>query len=452
MLCKLKLVRSALSSPTSRLLIGLAVTLAAVGVFSLYALRQIAGLRDLQTSTVDRNRKDSLQLLRIQNNLNSLGLAMRDMLDPDPAYPLEAFKGQFARSRMDLDDALKMEAQLAPAAAGPGRRQYVSNRVGQFWVSVDQLFALAGRDDARARRLIRETLQAQQAALTNTVARLLVENNEVEQAAMTQIQAIYGRVERQVYFFLAAMLLIISLTSLYLIRANRRLFNRLAIFSDHRSELARKLITVQEEALHSIARELHDEFGQILTAIGAMLRRAEKQGLPPDSPFREELHEARQVAQTTLEKIRSLSQVLHPTILDDGGLEKAIDWYVPTFEKQTGIAVKYEKSGASPVVPDRIAINIYRVLQEALNNAARHSHTQTVWVRVRFSPDRFRLEVEDRGAGLPAERDPSMRRGTGLVAMRERAELLRGTIEFLRPGEKGTLVRLDVPLTEDATA
>src|SRR5208283_103379 len=130
MLCRLKLVRSALSSPTSRLLIGLAVTLAAVAVFSLYALRQIAGLRDLQTSTVDRNRKDSLQLLRIQNNLNSLGLAMRDMLDPDAPYPLEAFKGQFDRSRLDLDDALRLEAQLAPTA-GPGRRQYVANRMAQ---------------------------------------------------------------------------------------------------------------------------------------------------------------------------------------------------------------------------------------------------------------------------------------------------------------------------------
>jgi signal transduction histidine kinase len=433
------------------LLIGLAVTLAAVAVFSLYALRQIAGLRDLQTSTVDRNRKDSLQLLRIQNNLNSLGLAMRDMLDPDAPYPLAAFKGQFDRSRLDLEDALRLEAQLAPAA-GPGRRQYVETHMAQFWVSVDQLFALTGRDDARARQLIRNTLQAQQAALTNTIARLLVENNEVEQMAMTRIQAIYDRVERQIYVFLAAMLLTISLTSLYLIRANRRLFNRLAILSDHRSELARKLIAVQEEILHSISRELHDEFGQVLTAIGAMLRRAEKKGLPPDSPFREELQEARGVAQATLEKIRSLSQVLHPTILDDGGLEKAIDWYLPTFERQTGIAVKYEKSGVAPAIPDRIAINVYRVLQEALNNAARHSQSQTVWVRVRFGPDRFQLEVEDRGAGLPAEGSPSMRHGTGLVAMRERASLLGGTIEFVRAGERGTLVRLDVPLAEEAGA
>ncbi len=89
------------------------------------------------------------------------------------------------------------------------------------------------------------------------------------------------------------------------------------------------------------------------------------------------------------------------------------------------------------------------MLQEALNNVARHSHSQVAWVRVRFAPDRLHLEIEDRGVGMPPEGDASMRKGTGLVAMRERAELLRGRIEFLRPGEKGALVRLDVPLSED---
>ena len=83
-----------IDSPTGRLLAGLAVTLAAVGVFSFYALRQIRGLEDLQTRTVDRNRKDSLQLLRIQNDLNQLGIFMRDMLYGDDPYPLAAWKKQ----------------------------------------------------------------------------------------------------------------------------------------------------------------------------------------------------------------------------------------------------------------------------------------------------------------------------------------------------------------------
>jgi signal transduction histidine kinase len=441
-----------LSSPTSRLLIGLAITLAAVAVFSLYALRQIAMLKDLQARTVERNRKDSLQLLRIQNDLNSLGLAMRDMVDGYEPYPLEAWRGQFNRTRVDLDDALRIEAELAPEARG-ARRHYISNALTQLWTSVEQLFSMAGGDTSQARMFIRTSLEAQQAALTNAVARALVENNEVEQQAAARIQAIYAHVERQIYLFLAAVLVAISLTSLYTIRSNRMLFERLAVLSSHRSELARKLITVQEEVFHSLSRELHDEFGQILTAIGAMLSRAEKKGgLPPDSPFRAEVAEVREIAQSTIDKIRSLSQVLHPTVLDDGGLEKTIDWYLPTFQKQTGIAVEYEKTGTSPAVSDRVAINVYRVLQEALNNLAKHSGVQTAWVRVRYAPDRLELEVEDHGAGIPERNGSAPGQGTGLVAMRERAELLHGRIEFVRAGEKGTLVRLEIPLGEDTTA
>jgi signal transduction histidine kinase len=428
-------------------MIGLAVTLATVAVFSVYVLEQLSFLRDLQTRIVDRNRKDSLQLLRVQRNLNELGLAMRDMAEGDEPYPLAAWQSQFGRIRVDLDDALKSEATLAPIARGADRQLYIARSLAQFWTSVDLLFELSEPSPAQARLLIRTTLQAQQAALSNTVARSLVENTDVEEAAAAQIQTIYTRVERQVYLFVAAMVVVISLTSFYMIRSNRGIFQRLAMLSEHRSELARKLITVQEEIFHSISRELHDEFGQILTAIGAMLRRAEKKGLPPDSPFRAELQEVREVAQSTLEKIRSVSQVLHPTVLDDRGLEAAIDWYVPTFEKQTGIPVKYDKQGTSPVVSDRVAINVYRVLQEALNNLVRHSGSPVAMVRIEYAPDRLKLEIEDRGVGI--QQGNGERPGTGLVAMRERAEMLHGRIEFLRPGEKGTLVRLEIPLSED---
>ncbi len=437
------------TSPTNRLLIGLAVTLAAVAVFSLYALRQLAGLKDLQTGIVDRNRKDSLQLLRIQNDLHSLGLAMRDMLDNDEPYPPAAFRAPFARIRADLEDALRLEAQFAPTASTSGRQQFVAGSLVQFWTTVDHLFAMADKDVAQARLIVRNTLQPQQAALTSTVARLLVENNEIEEQAAAQIQSIYEGTERQIYILLAAVIGTIAVTSLYLIRSNRRVFENLAQLSEHRSELARRLITVQEEVLHSISRELHDEFGQILTAMGAMLRRAQKR-LPPDSPFHEDIHEVRGVAQSTLEKVRSLSQVLHPTILDDGGLEKAIDWYIPMFEKQTGITIKYEKTGASPAIPDRIAINVYRVLQEALNNLAKHSESNQAWVRIDFGPERLKLEVEDHGIGLPQSGVASSR-GTGIIAMRERAELLHGRIDFLKgPGDRGTLVRLDIPISEVA--
>ena len=220
-------------SPTMALLVGLIITLTAVVTYSWYITRQISGLRVLQTDLADRNRRDSLQLLRIQNDLNSLGLAMRDMLDSNQAYPLTAWSAQLQRLRLDLDDALRREEQIAVARQTPEQRRYLASSLAQFWDAVDRMFELArnGRED-EARVQIELSLQARQAALTATVARLLVQNNEAEEQTARRVQEIYGQVQRQVYWLLTATLAAIVATSLYLIYSNRRLFARLALLSD----------------------------------------------------------------------------------------------------------------------------------------------------------------------------------------------------------------------------
>ena len=429
-------------SPTAGLFLGLVITLAAVVAYSAYITRQISSLRELQDNLVDRNRKDSLQLLRIQNDLNLLALAMRDMLDNDEPYPLTAWSAQFQRIRSDLDDALRLEQQVAVADRTPEQSQYLGSRVAQFWDAVDRTFGLAQQGkQAEARTQIQLSLQERQATLSTAVARLLVQNNESEEQAAQRIAQIYGRVQRQVYWFLTATLIAILLTSLYLIRSNRRLFAQLAALSAQRSDLAQQLISTQESTLRYISRELHDEFGQILTAMGSMLGRAGKYA-PPDSTLRADLEEVRGIAQTTLDKVRSLSQALHPVMLDEAGLESTLDWYLPVVERQSGIDISYEKSGTPFPVDGNAAIHVYRVLQEAVNNVIRHSGAKNAWVRLRFLSQGLELEVEDHGKGFVA---PAAKTGIGLVAMRERAELLNGKIEFASPAAGGTLVRLTVP-------
>ena len=198
--------------------------------YSLYVTSQITGLRELQRDLADRNRQDSLQLLRIQNDLNSLGLAMRDMLDADEPYPLTAWSAQFDRIRLDLENALRREQEVAVARRTPEQQRYLATSLAQFWDAADRIFALArdGQED-EARVQIRLSLQARQAALSTAVARLLVENNESEEQTAERVQEIYDRVQRQVYWFLTATLVAIVLTSLYLIRSNRRLFAELAL-------------------------------------------------------------------------------------------------------------------------------------------------------------------------------------------------------------------------------
>jgi signal transduction histidine kinase len=433
-------------TPTRGLYLGLIITLAAVVTYSAYITRQISGLRELQNNLVDRNRKDSLQLLRIQNDLNSLALAMRDMLDNDEPYPLTAWSAQFQRIRTDLNDALRHEQQVAPVNRTPEQEQYLENSVAQFWDASDRTFALAsGPNQTEARTQIRISLRARQEALSTAVSRLLVQNNESEEQAALRIGKIYDRVQRQVYLFLTATLIAILFTSLYLIRSNRRLFAQLATLSEQRSELAQKLISTQESTLRHISRELHDEFGQILTAVGAMLTRAGKHA-PEGSPLRTELREVCEITQTTLDKVRSLSQALHPVMLEETGLESTLDWYLPVVERQAGLHVFYEKSGDSFSVKGDAAIHVYRVVQEALNNVTRHSGAGEAWVRLRFLPKSLMVEVEDHGKGFEAQ---AAKQGIGLVAMRERAELLGGSIEFVPTAQvgngTGTLVRLSVP-------
>ena len=429
-------------SPTLGLLLGLIITLSAVVAYSAYITWQVTGLRKLQTDLVDRNRKDSLQLLRIQNDLNSLAVAMRDMVSGDEPYPLTAWSAQFQRIRADLDDAMRLEAGFAAASRTPDQTAFLTSSFTQFWNAVDRIFALArnGREK-EAREQIQLSLQERQAALSTAVARFLVQNTENEEQAGQRIVQIYDRVQFQAYMFLAATLLAILLSSLSVIRWNRRLFARLAEISERRSELAQKLIAAQESTLRYISRELHDEFGQVLTAVGSMLRRAGTHA-PEGSLLRTDLQEVLQTVQGTLESVRTLSQALHPVMLDEAGLEATLDWYIPTVERQTGIAISYEKQGEPFPVDNVAGVHVYRVLQEALNNVARHSGAKQAWVRLCFLPNALELVVEDRGVGF-AE-NPN-KRGIGLVAMRERSELMGGRIVFSRPPEGGTLVHLSIP-------
>ncbi len=425
-----------------RLLAGLAVTLSAVVVYSGYTIVQMRSLRQLQDDIIDRNRKDSLLLLRIQNNLNGLANAMRDMLDASEPYPLTAWRSQFLRIRVDLEDAVDRERKFAPASRTADQARYLASSMAQYWDALDRIFELAGRDETEARTRIKISLQARQDALTTAVARLLVQNNESEEQAAAEIQRIYARVERNVYVFLAAILLVVAFTSAYLLQYNRRVFDEVTALSDRRSELAQQLISMQESTFASISRELHDEFGQILTGVGAMLQRLHRKADPADTRLRADLREVHEIVQATLEKVRTLSQALHPVMLDEVGLESAMDHYLPGFEKRTGIAIQYEKSGESVPVDRALAIHLYRVMQEALNNVARHSKSRRADVRLSFEPRSLTLEVEDEGIGFKE----GSGKGMGLISMRERAEMMKGKVEFLRGRSGGTLVRLTVPL------
>lgn len=430
-----------MKSPTVRLVAGLLFTILVISAYAAFTLRSVNRMREMQAGIVDRNRLASLQLIRIQNDLNSLALAMRDMLDNPDHYPLSAWRAPLDRARQNLDDAITREAALAEGRRTAQQTLFLTSSFADFWRTCDNLFTLAasGEED-KAREIVRNTLQPRQEALTALVARLLVENNEQESLAGAQVREIYSQIERSAYLFLGFAIALIVLTSASLIRSNRAVFSQISSLADQRRELAQQLISTQESTLRAISRDLHDEFGQVLTALGAMLRRADRHA--PSTAFRQQVHEAAEIVQDTLEKIRSLSQSLQPVILEEQGLLAAVEWHLSVFERHTGVAVHYRPPGRAVEVGPGVAIHVFRILQEALNNVARHAGVEEVSVRLEAEGPHLRLTVEDHGRGLPSPHKP----GVGLAAMRERAELIGGRLSVTRAGESGTVVCLNLPL------
>ena len=211
-------------SPTAALLLGLIITLAAVVAYSWYISRQISGLRQLQTE-LDRPQPAETRSSCCAFRTISISSAWRcaTCWTPISRYPLMAWSAQFGRIRRDLEDALRREEQVAVARRTPEQRQ-LSCRGDHAVLGRrrSDVRARGGRAGADARDQVRVSLQARQAALSASVARLLVQNNENEKQTAQQVQEIYRDVQRQVYWFLAAALAAIVVTSLYLIRVQSR--------------------------------------------------------------------------------------------------------------------------------------------------------------------------------------------------------------------------------------
>ncbi len=432
-------------SPVRTLAIGVVLALITIAAVGAYTFAEVRRLRDEQTAISERNRKDSLQLLRIQNDLASLAVLMRDMADAVEPYPLHGYQPAFDRLRRDLAEATALERTLAPAARAEAQQARLLQTVDAYWKDVDRMFALARTDETAARQMIRGTLIQQHRAMDGLVSQFLVLNNRMQEEAAQANRTIYDRVGREILMLVAALLVVTAIVGVWVVVSNRRAFAEVEQVTAELRTLSWRMLRVQEDVQRAISRELHDDFGQIVTAIGTLLGRARRH-VQSESAVAAELDAVRGIAQQALDRIRSRSQWLHPGILDDFGLEKALVRVVEQFEQQTGIRVRLTATGPVGAVREDCAIHVYRIAQEALSNIGRHSGSPEAWVRLTCAADALELEVEDRGRGThvdEAARGPH--RGMGLVSMRERAELMGGELHLRHPPQGGLIVHLRVP-------
>ena len=417
-------------------------TIAGIGGYTYLEVRR---LRDEQTTISERNRKDSLQLLRIQNDLDSLAVLMRDMVEGTEPYPLHGWQPAFERVRNDLSEATRLEQALAPAARDAAQQAGLDASLAVFWADLGRMFERSRTDEAGARDLVRTSLMAQQRAIDGLVSQFLIMNNQVQEEAVRANRAVYDRVGREILLLVGVLLVVTAALGGWVVAANRRAFNEVAGLNAQLRTLSWRMLRLQEDVQRSLSRELHDDFGQIITAIGTLLGRARRHAAA-EAALAGELEHVRGIAQQTLDRIRSRSQWLHPGVLDDFGLARALEGCVEQFQQQTGIRTRLAAAGPLDAVREDCAIHVYRIVQEALSNAARHSGSREAWVRIDCSDGDLRLEVEDHGSGMPpAAALSAAPRGLGMVSMRERAELIGGELHFGTAAAGGTVVQLRVP-------
>lgn len=218
--------------------------------------------------------------------------------------------------------------------------------------------------------------------------------------------------------------------------------------------LSRKMMEVSERTMRQLARELHDDLGQALTAVKIDLGFVDRE-LPADSPLRGPVREARDQIGTVLQSVRNLSQLLRPAVLDDLGVVAAMQSYTTSFSERTRIPVALETPPPETRLPRPLEVTLYRVLQEALTNVARHARAQHVRVRLQLTGDTVRLQINDDGCGFDsatALQNPPHDHGMGVIGMRERVATYGGRFTIASQLGAGTRVELAITLTEPIEA
>ena len=218
----------------------------------------------------------------------------------------------------------------------------------------------------------------------------------------------------------------------------------LVVYREQVQLLSRQVLTAQEGERQRIARELHDETAQSLTSLLIGLRMVEKSTTPQDLQSR--IAELRSQTMRTLEEVRKMAVDLRPSTLDDLGLAAALQWYTGDFARRTRIDVSFRATELDARLTDDVEVVIYRIIQEALTNVAKHSEASRVEVCVALEDRSVVATVVDNGVGFDV---PSImrshERGLGLFGMQERVALVGGTFRIVSVPGEGTRVVVQVP-------
>jgi signal transduction histidine kinase len=414
-----------------------------------YALGTLEQVRTSDLAERDTYLRRDQALDRVQTGIYQSAIIMRDYLLAPNEAGATAQIARFNETRGQTDQALGECTTLIDTTESPALRE-LQSELQVYWELLEYISRIPPEDRlVRGSEYLTNQVRQHRAELIRMVDQVDAISARQMAASDARMNETFARLRSRLVLIVAVAvsmgLLLAGFTIWRTLRLEQELERRYREVLHTQQELAdlsARLVSAQEEERRSISRELHDEVGQSLSALLMEAGNAAALVAPKDAHVRQHVESIKKLAEASVNIIRNMTLLLRPSMLDDFGLVPALEWQAREVSKRTGIRVHVAAADSAGELPDELKTCIYRVVQEALNNCARHAQARSVRVVVRQEESRIVLSVEDDGRGFDARRV----RGLGLVGMEERVRHLGGAFQVRSTPGSGTKVDVELPL------
>jgi signal transduction histidine kinase len=438
--------------------LGLSGLLALIVVFGMTSARKSAEIYDRLDHINARYRDVDTHLNQLRSDVQLAGIYVRDfLLDTVRARDPEYLQQIAAFSSSSLSALAELNALMPTDGDGRDYTASLHQSLDEYWTSFEPLFFWTPNDKRTqsAQFLRSEVLPRREEALAiaREIGGLNSASLDFQSREVTQQ---YDTYRDDLKWLLWQVLLLGSLVTLIAVNRLRVLERRseglrvtAETAADRTRALSQQLLATQEEERKNLSRELHDQVGQMLTGLRMELGRIERLRVPDNDRLAVAVRDSRALVDDIVRMVRDLALGLRPSMLDDFGLQPALEWHVRDFSRRYSITATASVEARIDALPDQHRTCIYRSVQEALTNCARHSGASRVDVRVTLTPDGatqgLLVSVKDNGVGMVAERRAQ---GLGLRGIEERVNELSGTLTIDTGFGTGTTLRLWLPVPE----
>jgi signal transduction histidine kinase len=387
----------------------------------------------------------------IATDMYSAGVLVRDfLLDTDPGN-LAVHRNELIEKRNSIERQLDLLANHISADERP-RLDRLQAEAEAYWDTLDPMFEWTAREKSeRSWVFLAQKVLPHRDAVVSLARELTLINNNTLQQERDRLEASQEALQsflvRMITIALALGILVAGLTIyrvFVLERTHAKQRKEIEYTQNDLRRLSQRLVQLQEVERRSLSRELHDQIGQTMTALGIQLGNIENFRTKDEKLFRQQLEDLKRLNADAMRNVRDLAMGLRPSMLDDIGLEAALQWQGREFSRHTGVPSKVQVKGSLDALTDGQRTCIYRVVQEALTNCARHARAGNVLVSVSTEDGNIDVIIRDDGVGFNSAHAEG---GLGLLGMRERVQALDGSLSISSQPHAGTTIRVQIPVS-----